>query len=834
MNKNRMVGIGIGGVALLSKVFTPSAMAACSNTAPSSGTTVTCSGTGIPAVIAQTGSTGVTINADATVTGNFARATNVAAFRVDTASTINSGGKLSLSGGGSTGTARGAVLLGLGNNNQLTNATGGTITTTGAFNDGMAANGGSNTLTNNGSITTSGPNAYGMTAAWGQTNVGQLNNTLINTGTVSTGGSNARAASILGGSGTINNSGTLSTTGAASPTAYLQGNNDHLINSGTITASGTGSDAVFSNTAGSSFTALIENRAGGQVISQNAAGIRTLNGNTTIINAGLVESAVGTAITMGNGNDSLILQTGSVINGSADGGGGANTVTLQGTGTASNAFTNFQTLLMQGTQWDWSGSGSFTLAHVQTGTLNLTGTLGASASALVDTGATLQATAQNLPQNVTDNGLVRFAQDNAGTYAGLISGTGAVEKTGAGTLTLAPAAAGGNTYSGGTTLKQGIVSASADSALGTATGGVTFDGGTLQLGQSFDLAGTRAVSLAAGGGTIDTQGFTSPLSQGMSGAGAFTKAGSGMLVLLGASTYSGGTNVNAGTLAVGDAAHMNAALAGGGPTAVASGATLGGYGSVTGNVTNNGTLAVANALPQFGGQASGGFTVNGQLVNAGLAQIGGGQGVGNILAVNSYVGRNGTLSLNTYAGADGSASDRLVLNGGTATGTSTLKITNVGGPGAATRSNGIEVVQASNGATSQATAFTLAAPVKAGAYEYYLAKGGVTSGTSENWYLRNAVAPLPPAVVTPTPPVVTPPGSTPPGSTPPPPVVTPPGFATATRRGCAGCRGRQPAAAQPAGRRFRSRSAISSRSTGLCGNSDRRTTARHHAGRYVP
>ena len=426
MNKNKTFGIGIGGVALLSEIFTPSAIAACSNTAPTSGTTVTCTGTGIVPVNAVAGSTNVTINADSTVSGNFLRTTNPVVFSVDTSSSINSSGNLSLTGGGGTGGARGAVLLGTGNNNQLTNGAAGTINTTGAFNDGMAANGSGNTLTNNGTITTSGPNAYGISAAWGQTNLGQSGNNLVNNGSVSTSGSNARAASILGGSGTITNNGSLSTTGAAGQTVYMQGNNDHLINTGTITASGAvaggvSPDAVFSNTAGSSFTALIENRAGGKIISQNGSGIRTLNGNTTIINAGLVQSGVGTAITMGNGNDSLILQTGSVINGTADGGAGSNTVTLQGSGTASNAFTNFQTLLMQGDLWNWTGSGTFTLAHVQTGTLNLSGTLGVSASAIVDSGATLHANAQNLPQSVTDNGLVRLAQDNAGTYAGLIS-----------------------------------------------------------------------------------------------------------------------------------------------------------------------------------------------------------------------------------------------------------------------------------------------------------------------------------------------------------------------------------------------------------------------------
>ncbi|MCX4139799.1 MULTISPECIES: autotransporter family protein [Paraburkholderia] len=759
MKKKKTFGIGLGSVVLLTKAFTPSAMAACSNTAPPSNTTVTCTGSGIAAVIAQTGSTGVTINADSTASGSFVRSANPVIFSVDTNSTINSSGNFTLTGGGGTGTVRGAVLLGVGNGNQITNASGAVITTTGAFNDGMAANGSGNTLTNRGSITTSGPNAYGMTAAWGQTNVGQLNNTLINSGSVTTSGSNARAASILGGSGTINNSGTLTTTGSASPTAYLQGNNDQLINSGTISASGSGSDAVFSNTAGSSFVATIQNLAGGSIISQNGSGIRTLNGNSTIINAGLVQSGIGTAITMGNGNDSLILQTGSVINGAADGGAGSNTVTLQGSGTASNAFTNFQTLLMQGTLWNWTGSGTFTLAHVQTGTLNLTGTLGASATALVDSGATLQATAQNLPSTVTDDGLVRFAQDSAGTYTGSISGTGAVDKTGAGVLTLAPAAASGNTYSGGTTIDQGTIAVGADNALGANTGGLTFNSGTLQLTTSFDLAATRAITLAAGGGTIDTQSFDSTLSQAVSGTGALTKAGSGSLLMTGVSTYSGATTVAAGTLAIGDATHASAALTGGGAITVAAGATLGGYGSVTGAVTNNGTLAVANAVPSFASEGNGAFSINGSLVNAGLVQIGGpaAGGVGNRLNVaGNYTGQDGTIGLNTVVAGDGAASDRLVLSGGTATGSTHLQVTNVGGQGAQTVADGIQVIQATNGATTASSAFTLAAPVKAGAYSYYLAKGGVSSGTTDNWYLRNTVAPLPTATVPGQPPVTTP------------------------------------------------------------------------------
>ncbi|CAG4889101.1 autotransporter outer membrane beta-barrel domain-containing protein [Paraburkholderia saeva] len=737
---------GVGGVVMLVEIILPSNVdAACTSTAPPSNTTVTCTGASTLPVITPSTSTGVTINLDPTTTASFVRSSTAVGFSVDHASAITNNGNFSLTGAGSTGTARGAVLLGATDNNQLTNAATGVISTTGAFNDGMAANGSGNTLTNNGRITTTGPNAYGMTAAWGQTNAGQLNNTLVNTGTVSTSGSNARAMSILGGNGVINNSGTLSTTGATSTTAYMQGNNDTLINTGSISASGSGSDAVFSNTVSTSFTARIENRAGGSIVSQNGSGIRTLNANTTIVNAGLVQSGIGTAITMGNGSNSLILQTGSVINGTADGGAGNNTVTLQGTGTATNAFIHFQTLLMQGTQWDWTGTGTFTTARVQSGTLNLLGTLGSTTGALVDPGATLQATSQNLPSNVTDNGLVRFAQTAAGTYTGLIAGTGVVEKSGAGTLTLAPAAAGGNTYSGGTLIDGGTLAVSADGALGATSGSVTFDGGTLQLGQSFDLAATRAITLNAGGGTIDTQAFSSMLAQPVSGAGGLTKLGSGSLTMNGVNTYSGATNVAAGTLALGDAAHVNTAVTGGGNTTVASGATLGGYGTVVGAVSNSGTVAVANALPVFAGSANGSFTINGSLVNAGLVQIGG-NGVGNQLIVNgNYTGQSGVVALSTVVEADGAASDRLVLSGGTGSGSTSLKVTNVGGNGTQTVANGIEIVAATQGAGTTPDAFTLAAPVKAGAYSYYLAKGGVTDGTSSNWYLRNTVAPQPSA-----------------------------------------------------------------------------------------
>lgn len=742
--KNNAWSLGVGGMAIITGAIPVGAYAACTSTAPATGTTVTCSGAGIPSVVAAGGSTNVTINIDNTASGSYVVTTTPTPFSVDTTSAITNNGTLSMSGNGTGVTNRGAVLLGVNNGNTITNAAGGVISTTGAYNDGIAANGNNNTLVNNGTITTTGNNSYGMTAAWGQSNPGASGNTITNTGTVTTSGNNARAVSLLGGNGTVTNSGTLTSNGRDAPAVYMQGNNDTLVNSGTIQTTGTASsggsvDAVVSNTLGSSFTATITNQAGGRIISNNGIGVRSTNGQTTITNAGLIQGGGGTAIQGGNGNVALILQTGSQIIGTANGGAGTNTVTLQGTGTASNAFTNFQSLTMAGTDWTWAGTGTFSTALVQTGTLNLTGTLGtttASVVATVNNGATLQANASNLPLSVTDNGLVRFQQDSAGTYTGTISGSGAVEKTGAGTL----AVSGSNTYSGGTTITQGTLSAAADNVLGASSGALTLNGGTLQFGSAFNLASSRAVSITANNGTIDTQGFNSTVAQNITGAGSLTKLGSGTLTLNGANSYAGGTNVNAGTVAVGDGTSASAALSGGGAVSVASGATLGGYGSVTGNVMNNGTIAAANAVKTLSGGVNGNFQINGNLTNAGLAQIGG-SGVGNTLTVaGNYTGQNATVGLNTYLGADGSASDKLIISGGAASGTSTLKVANVGGPGAQTTGNGIQVVQTANGGTTAANAFTLSGgTVSAGAFAYYLARGGVAGGADQNWYLRNTI-----------------------------------------------------------------------------------------------
>ncbi|PLC42620.1 hypothetical protein C0Q88_11755 [Ralstonia pickettii] len=510
----------------------------------------------------------------------------------------------------------------------------------------------------------------------------------------------------------------------------VMGAGNTVINNGTIRSS-TAAAIWFDNLSGSN--TIINNETGVIQASGNVIGSAG-NASVDFTNKGRV---VGNLVFAG-GNDTLRLYTGSTITGNFNGGGGANTLYLSGTGDSAlpGNISNFQTLVKNDTgTWTLTGTVSgVNDATVQQGTLVLTGNNAAYTGHItVDAGGTLQGRAQSLMPSIVNNGLVRFDQPDTGTFTGLISGTGAVEKTGAGTLTLAPTATGGNTYAGGTRINGGTVAIGADNALGARTGGVSFDGGTLQLTQNVDLAAARAVTLNAGGGTIDTQGFTSTLSQGITGSGALTKLGNGVLTLNGTNSVGGGTTIAAGTLVVGDATHANASLAG--STLVNSGATLGGFGSARGSVRNDGTLAVADAVPALAGAGTGTFTINGALFNTGLMQVGG-AGVGNTLAVNgSFMGAGGTLALNTQLGADNSPTDRLVLSGGGAAGNTGVRVTNVGGAGAQTTGNGIQVIAAVNGATTQAGAFTLTAPVVAGPYEYTLHRGGTNS--TDSWYLRS-------------------------------------------------------------------------------------------------
>jgi outer membrane autotransporter protein len=128
----------------------------------------------------------------------------------------------------------------------------------------------------------------------------------------------------------------------------------------------------------------------------------------------------------------------------------------------------------------------------------------------------------------------------------LLTGSLTVAQNGPGKTVLT----GANTYTGGTLINGGTLQVNADSNLGSASGGLTFNGGTLQFGTSFDLAATRGIKLGSAGGTVDTNGFSTTISQAITGSGGLTKTGPGTLTLAGTNTYNGDTIINAGSLVV--------------------------------------------------------------------------------------------------------------------------------------------------------------------------------------------------------------------------------------------------------------------------------------------
>lgn len=105
------------------------------------------------------------------------------------------------------------------------------------------------------------------------------------------------------------------------------------------------------------------------------------------------------------------------------------------------------------------------------------------------------------------------------------------------------------------------------------------------------------------------------------------------------------------------------------------------------------------------------------------------------LTTTALVGQGGTMNMNIRLDTPDFPTDRLVIDGGQATGKTWLNFTNIGGAGLglATTGNGINVVEAMNNATTARDAFALSRPLQAGAYNYTLNHGT----TDENWYLSS-------------------------------------------------------------------------------------------------
>ena len=244
---------------------------------------------------------------------------------------------------------------------------------------------------------------------------------------------------------------------------------------------------------------------------------------------------------------------------------------------------------------------------------------------------------------------------------------------------------GTNTFGGGTTLSAGTLNINNASALGASTGTFTISGGTIDntsggsittsnypqsWGGNFTFTGTNALNLGTGAVAMSAARqvtvSASTLTVGGVIAGStfgLTKAGAGTLTLTGSNTYTGNTTISAGTLN----ANSTSALGGASNTLIFSGGTLQAGGTITSPSTRPVTLTASTTgtIDTNGNSVSiaGVISSSGALVKSGTGTL-------TLTGTNTYSGSTtisaGTLNANASAAiGDGSATNTLVLNGGT-------------------------------------------------------------------------------------------------------------------------------------------------------------------------
>ena len=504
--------------------------------------------------------------------------------------------------------------------------------------------------------------------------------TTINQGTLAVSGSQASSAYTLSGgslttSGSANLSDTASVTINSNASTFTVGANDTIGSiagtAGTINITNSGTLTLGANTT-STFSGVI---AGNGSLVKGGTGSLTLDGSAANTYSGTTTVNAGTLILAKTGGVNAL----------------AGTPTINSNGTirlgAANQFAGDTTFLTvnSGGVFDMNGFNE-TLAIQGAGSVTLGG------------------------------GTMTINPTGTDTFSGGISGAGGIVKTNTGTQILS----GNSSYTGTTTVGQGVLVAASANALGATNGATTINTGTaLHLsntssmtvaenitvngtgvggigGALVNTAGTNTVSgnltlgsnarLAATGGRLTVSGNVGggsnvffvgteeniAISGAISGAGntqdgtttSLFKDGAKTLTLSGNNTYTGDTRISQGNVTV------------------ASGGSLGNGSEVF--ITTNGTLTVNTdttvATLQEWGNNNGGtasigagatVTVNGNATNFYMNSISGAGGLTkagsstmNLYGTQSYTGTT-TVSAGKLSSAVALASTNVTVSGGT-------------------------------------------------------------------------------------------------------------------------------------------------------------------------
>lgn len=289
--------------------------------------------------------------------------------------------------------------------------------------------------------------------------------------------------------------------------------------------------------------------SGSGAVYNSSYGLTILTGNNTY--TGLTSIGRGT-LQIGNGGSSGTLGSGPVY---------LNTYAL--------TFNRSNDLTVNNKIYGTTG----TLTKLGAGTLTLTGANTYSGLTTISAGTLSIGAGGTSGQlgsgGVTNNSALIFNRSDALTATNLISGTGTLEKLGTGTLTLT----GANSYSGLTTISNGLLEAGHATALGNTTGATTVaSGATLYLnnrtvaenisvtGRGYlNAAGAIKVSDTAGtSGTLTVTGTTTTTIKGDGSGTDSLNLGAIIINNLAGLTILGGTlNVTTGAIS---AAGANSAL----------------------------------------------------------------------------------------------------------------------------------------------------------------------------------------------------------------------------------------------------------------------------------
>lgn len=527
--------------------------------------------------------TGGSIESSSAITDNAALIFN-STSATSYANVISGTGTLTQSGTGTTtltgvNSYTGATTISAG---ALQIGTGGSIASSSAitnnaaliFNSNSAISYGNN-ISGTGTLTQSGTGTTTLSGRWNL----YSGATIISAGTLSLAGNNTGIpiSSVVIDNSTLDIS---AITGLATTVNNLTGTGNVVLGSQTLV-----------DTNGGTLSGVISGSSGNLTLS---SGTLTLSGNNTYtgatkINAGkLALSGSGSIASSSTVTDNSTLDISATTSGTTVNNLTGSGAVVLGSKTLTDIDTNGGTLsgVISGTNGSLikSGLGTLTLTGVNT----YTGATKINAGTLqIGNGGSIESSSA-----ITDNAALIFNSSSDISYGNVISGTGTLTQSGAGTTTLNEI----NTYTGVTTISSGTL--------------LIDDGGS--IASSSAITDNAALKFNS----------TSDISYGnvISGTGTVTQSGTGTLSLTGANAYIGGTTISSGALSIGN----------GGTT-----------GSVTGDITDNATLMF---------NRTDAFTYAGIVSGAGVLNQSG-TGTTILTGVNTYTGRttisDGVLTIGT-------------------------------------------------------------------------------------------------------------------------------------------------------------------------------------------